>query len=118
MLATNFSERIRAEIIPPRSGQYTFSVAAGGTAELWLSPDASPTNAVKIAEVTPNTPYRKWPHASEADSQTVTLKRGEHYYMEIRQWQTSGSTQLHVRWKLPDGSEERPIPAYHFALPG
>jgi hypothetical protein len=117
-LATNFSARIRGEIIAPQSGEYKFDVAAGGTVELWLSPDSSPSNAVKIAEVTANTPYRKWPHASEADSRTVTLKRGGHYYIEIRQWQGSGSTQLHVRWQLPDGSEERPIPAFHFALPG
>ena len=115
MLATNFSSRIRAEIIPPESGEYKFSMAAGGVAELWLSSDASPTNAVKMVLVNAGTPYRKWPHASEADSPAVTLKRGEHYYLEIRQWQTHGSTQLNVRWQLPDGSEERPIPAFRFA---
>ena len=117
-LATNFLARICGEIIPPQSGEYKFWVAAGGTAELWLSSDASPTNKIKIAAVTANTPYRKWPHTSEAESQPVTLKRGGHYYFEIRQWQGSGSTQLHVRWQLPDGSEERPIPAFRFALPG
>jgi len=117
-LATNFSARIRGEIIPPQSGKYKFWIAAGGMAELWLSSDASPTNKIKIAAVTANTPYRKWPHTSEADSQTVTLKNGVRYDFEIRQWQGSGSTQLHVRWQLPDGSEERPIPAFRFALPG
>ncbi|HAO78978.1 MAG TPA: hypothetical protein DCQ92_08395, partial [Verrucomicrobia subdivision 3 bacterium] len=116
-LATNFSARIRGEIIPPQSGKYKFWIAAGGMAELWLSSDASPTNKIKIAAVTANTPYRKWPHTSEADSQTVTLKNGVRYDFEIRQWQGSGSTQLHVRWQLPNGSEERPIPAFRFALP-
>jgi hypothetical protein len=117
-LATNFLARICGEIIPPQSGDYKFWVAAGGTAELWLSSDASPANKIKVAAVTANTPYRKWPHINEAESQIVTLKRGGHYYFEIRQWQGSGSTQLHVRWQLPDGSEERPIPAFRFALPG
>ena len=115
--ATNFSDRIRGELIPPESGEYKFSVAAGGVAELWLSSDASPTNAVKLAAVTANTPYRKWPHVSEADAPAVPLKAGAHYYIEIRQWQANGSTQLHVRWQLPDGSEERPIPAFHFIQP-
>jgi len=116
-LATNFSARIRGELIPPQSGKYKFWVAAGGAAELWLSSDASPTHEVKINAVTATTPYRKWPHISEAESQAVTLKRGAHYYFEIRQRQASGSTQLAVRWQLPDGSEERPIPAYDFVRP-
>ncbi len=116
-MVTNFSTRIRGEIIPPQSGEYQFSMAAGGMAELWLSSDAASTNAAKIAAVTSKTPYRKWAHASEADSEKVALKRGRHYYFEIRQWQGHGSTQLHVRWQLPDGSEERPIPAFRFALP-
>lgn len=114
-LATNFSARIRGELIPPQSGQYKFWVAGAGPVELWLSSDASPTNNVKMTAITANTPYRKWPHTSEAESQTVTLKRGGHYYFEIRQWQRSGSTQLAVRWQLPDGSEERPISTLNFS---
>jgi hypothetical protein len=116
-LATNFSARIYGEIIAPQTGDYKFWVAAGGTAELWLSSDASPTNKIKIADVTPATPYRKWPHASEAESQTIRLKQGVQYFFEILQQQARGSTQLHVRWRLPDGSEERPIPAFRFAQP-
>ena len=116
-LATNFSARVRGEIIPPQTGNYTFWVAAGGAAELWLSTDASPANKVQITAVTPGTPYRKWPHVSEAGSQPVALQAGARYYLEIRQWQGNGSTQLHVRWQLPDGSEERPIPAFRLAQP-
>jgi hypothetical protein len=115
--ATNFVARISALLLPPENGNYRFSVAGGGNIELWLSTDDSAANEVKIAMVTGATPYRKWPHASEAESQTVTLAAGQKYYLEIRQRQDHGSTQLHVRWQLPDGSEERPIPAFRFALP-
>jgi hypothetical protein len=114
-LATNFSARIRGELIAPQSGKYKFWVAAGGTAELWLSSDATPANKIEIVAVTKNTPYRKWPHISEAGSAPVTLQRGGHYYFEIDQQQPGGSTQLAVRWQLPDGDEERPIPAYRLA---
>jgi hypothetical protein len=117
VLATNFSARIHGEIIPPQSGGYKFWVAAVGTAELWLGSDASPANKIKVAAVTAKTPYRKWPHINEAGSQTITLKADQRCYFEIRQSQRSGSTQLAVRWQLPDGSEERPIPAFHFAQP-
>jgi hypothetical protein len=115
--ATNFSARIRGSLIAPQTGGYKFSVADTGGAELWLGSDDSPGSAVKIAAVTGGTPYHKWPHINETDSQVVNLVAGRNYYFEIRQRQSSGSTQLHVRWQLPDGSEERPIPAFRFELP-
>lgn len=112
--ATNFYALTAGELIAPQSGQYQFWLAGGGQSELWLSTDASPTNRVKIAAVTAATTYRKWPHTSEADARPVTLAAGHHYYFEIRQWQKNGSTQLHVGWQLPDGTEQRPVPAYYF----
>jgi len=116
-LATNFSARITGLLIPPQTGAYKFWVASAGVSELWLSSDGSPANKIKIAAVTGSTPYRKWPHINEAESQAITLTAGQRYGFELRQWQDGGSTQLHVRWQLPDGSEERPIPAFRFALP-
>jgi mannan endo-1,4-beta-mannosidase len=117
-LATNFSARITGRLLPPQSGQYKFWVAGGGAVELWLSPDSDPAHGTNICNLSGSTPYHKWPHASEAESQTVTLTAGKQYYFEIRQRQANGSTQLHVRWQLPDGTEERPVPAIRFALPG
>lgn len=117
MLATNESLRISGKIIPPQSGAYKFWIAGAGAPELWLGVDSFPTNEVKIVAVTGKTPYSKWPHINEAGSESVNLTAGKKYYFEIRQWQSKGSTQLHVRWQLPDGSEERPIPAYRFTLP-
>ena len=116
VLATNFSARISGEIIAPQTGNYKFWVAGVGVDELWLSTDDSPNDKTNICKLSGSTPYRKWPHASEAESQTVALEAGKKYYFEIRQWQRNGSTQLHVRWQLPDGSEERPIPAFRFAM--
>lgn len=113
-LATHFSARITGLLIAPQTGSYQFWVAGGGTAELWLGTNASPSGKVNICTLGPATPYHKWPHASEAPSRTVTLEADQKYYFEIDQHQDHGSTQLHVRWQLPDGSEERPIPAYRF----
>jgi hypothetical protein len=116
-LATNYSSRIVGELIAPQSGNYKFWVAGAGGPELRLGTNSSAISEVKIAAVTGHTPYSKWPHINEAGSDFVPLKAGKKYYFEIRQWQNSGSTQLHVRWQLPDGSEERPIPAFRFMLP-
>jgi mannan endo-1,4-beta-mannosidase len=113
-IATNFSARITGELIAPETGEYKFWIADAGTSELWLSTNASPVNKIQIAAVTASTPYQKWPHINEAMSQTVSLTAGDRYFFEVRQRQDHGSTQLHVRWLLPDGTEERPIPAYRF----
>jgi hypothetical protein len=60
--------------------------------------------------VTTNTPYVKWPHTHEAESAAVDLEAGKSYYLEVVQRQKSGSDHLSVRWRLPDGVEQRPIP--------
>jgi len=112
LLATNYSARLRGWLIAPASGDYHFSVANPGRSELWLGTNAAA--AQKIAAVTLDTPYRKWPHSNETDSPAVPLLAGHRYYFELRQWQDAGSTQLRVRWQLPDGTEERPIPAFRF----
>jgi hypothetical protein len=115
-LATNFSARVSGEIIAPVSGTYKFWIAGAGNLEFWLSSDDSPTNETRINFVGA-TGYHKWPHTNEAETQTMTLAAGKKYYFEIRQRQKNGSTQLFVRWQLPDGSEERPIPAFRFLQP-
>ena len=110
--ATHFAALFRGYIIPPQSGAYTLWLANEGTSELWLSRDETETNTVKIATVTGNTPYSKWPHTHESGSVPVTLEAGHRYYLEVRQKQVSGSVQIAVRWRLPDGTEERPIPGW------
>jgi mannan endo-1,4-beta-mannosidase len=112
--ATNFSARITGELIAPQSGDYQFWIADAGRSELWLGTDESAAGKHRIGGVTGATPYQKWPHINEAVSDVVTLQAGRKYFFELRQWQPQGSTQLHVGWQLPDGTRERPIPAYRF----
>ena len=114
--ATNFSARITGELIAPQTGDYKFWIADAGSSELWLSVDESVAKKQKITGVTGNTPYHKWPHINEAESGAVALKSGQHYFLEVRQWQPHGSTQLLVGWQMPDGTIERPIPAYRFIM--
>jgi hypothetical protein len=114
---TNFASRIRGVLIPPLTGQYRFWIANAGTSELWLGTNDSPASMTRITGVTTDTPYAKWPHVNEAESSPVALTTGIRYSFEIRHWQRNGSIQLHVRWQMPDGVEERPIPAFRFDLP-
>jgi len=110
--ATNFEARYQGFLIPPMTGSYKFWIVNESFSELWLSTDATPAKKTKIAEVTADTPYSKWPHAHEAESVPVSLEAGRRYYLEVLQQQPSGSTQLAVRWQLPNGVEERPLPGW------
>ena len=116
--ATNYSTRITGLLLAPQTGKYQFWLAGGGLAEMWLGTNSSPASRIGICRLTWTTPYRKWPHINQAASQTVALKAGKQYYFEIQQRQPHGSTQLNVHWQLPDGTQERPVPAYRFTLPG
>ncbi len=113
--ATNYGARFRGWLLPPMSGSYVFWIANEGVSELWLSTDATSTNKVKIAAVTEQTPYVKWPHTHEAGSMSVTLEAGKRYYLEILHRQKAGSAHLSVRWRMPNQIEERPIPANRLA---
>jgi hypothetical protein len=116
-MATNFTARYQGFLIPPLTGAYKFWIANESVSELWLSTDATPAKKIKIGEVTRSTPYVKWPHTHEAESAPVNLEAGQRYYLEVLQQQPSGSTQLAVRWQLPNGVEERPIPGCRLMPP-
>lgn len=72
---------------------------------------------IKIAAVTGEVPYVKWPHTHEAPSAPVALVASRRYYLEVLRKPEAGSTQLGVRWRLPDGVMQRPIPAARLAPP-
>ena len=114
---TNYGARFRGFLLPPLSGSYVFWTASEVASELWLSTNQTATAKVKIAEVTGRTPYSKWPHTHEAQSVPVTLVAGKRYYLEVLQKPGGGATQLCVRWRLPNGVEERPIPGARLAPP-
>jgi hypothetical protein len=114
---TNVSARFRGYLLPPLSGSYVFWVASEVASELWLSTNQTPAAKMRIVAVTGQTPYVKWPHTHEAQSIPVTLAAGQRYYVEVLQKPGAGTTQLCVRWRLPNGVEQRPIPGARLAPP-
>ncbi|MFO1514357.1 MAG: glycosyl hydrolase [Verrucomicrobiota bacterium] len=115
VMATNFTAEFRGCLWPPTTGDYRFWLANDGVSELWLSTDGTPANKVKITEIVASTPYVKWPHTHEAGSRPVKLEAGKRYYLEVKQKQAAGSAHLSVRWQLPNGIQERPIPGSRLA---
>jgi hypothetical protein len=109
-IGDDYGQRIRGYVHPPASGDYVFWIASDDQGMLWLSPDADPKNKVQIANVrewTPPRQYDKWP---EQKSKPVRLEAGRRYYIEAVHKEGGGGDHVSVRWQLPDGSIEAPIP--------
>ncbi|RZL19272.1 MAG: hypothetical protein EOO89_03830 [Pedobacter sp.] len=105
----NYGERIRAFLIPPTTGNYTFWISADDSGEIWLSTDARPSNKVKIAYTLSWNNSREWNKFDSQKSKTISLQAGQKYYLEILHKQGGGGGNLAVQWMLPDGKLESPI---------
>jgi uncharacterized protein (DUF1800 family) len=80
----NYGERIRGYFTAPVSGNYYFWLAAGDSAELWISNDGEPANKVLRSYVTaPGTASRQWTAQAKQRSPWLALVAGQRYYLEI-----------------------------------
>lgn len=97
----NYGTRLRGYLIPPQDGNYTFWVAADDSAELWLSSDALPDNAVKIASVSAWTDPFQWDKYAEQQSVSIPLLAGHKYYIELLHKEGTGGDHYAVAWQGP-----------------
>jgi serine/threonine-protein kinase len=111
----NTGSRIRGYIHAPATGAYVFWIAADDTGELWLSSDDRPENRILIASAPEWTGYHEWEKQAAQKSRPVTLRAGHRYYIEALEKQGGGGMHLAVGWQLPDGTQERPIPARYLS---
>ena len=106
-----YGQRCRAWIIPPTNGNYIFWIASDDASTLFLSSDEMPANRSSIAYVSGWTDVRAWGIEANQQSAPVTLAGGQRYYLEALMKEGSGGDNLAVRWQLPSGAIEEPIPA-------
>lgn len=105
-----YGARMRGYICAPVTGNYVFYIASDNNSELWLSSNDNPANKQKVAYVTGWTGYREWTKYVSQQSAPVYLTAGGKYYVEVLHKEASGGDHVSVGWKLPDGTDERPIP--------
>jgi hypothetical protein len=109
--ADDYGTRLRGYVHPPVTGAYVFWLASDDNGELWLSTDEDPKNRRKIAFVRDHCSPRSFDkYPADQQSAPVELKRGKRYYVEVVQKEGVGGDHLCVKWKLPTGTEELPIP--------
>jgi len=89
----NYGERIRGYFTPPATGNYYFWVAGSDSAQLWISDDNDPVDAVLRSQVYPTTDPaapgmngtgpQQWAVQSSQQSGWLALTGGQPYYIEV-----------------------------------
>jgi len=95
--------RMRGCLHPQVTGNYRFWTASDNSSELWLSTDAHPANARKIASI-PRYGFVEplgWSQYPSQRSELIELHAGGTYYIEALQEQTDGGDYLSIGWQPP-----------------
>ena len=103
--------RMRALVVPPTTGDYTFYIASKGSSELWLSTNSDPANLQKVAFVPTgrSTLPQQWNKYLTQSSTPIHLQAGGSYFIAAIQEQHGGrDDNLAVGWEGP-GIELAPI---------
>ncbi len=108
--STDYGSRVRGYVHPPVSGLYVFWISADDQGELKLSMDEDPSHAKTIATVQEWCGEHEYTKFPAQQSQPVELKAGRRYYIEALHKQGAGGDHVSVAWRLPNGTEEKPIP--------
>ena len=112
----SYGQRLRASVIAPETGNYVFEIAAHDSATLLLGTNSLASSARVIASVTRNGDVAVGQYDIQTNqiSGPIFLTAGQQYYIEVLM--KSGISEffppdhLSVRWRLPDGAIEDPIP--------
>ncbi len=107
----NYGQRMRALLLPPQTGTYTFWISSDDQSALYLSTSEDPAAKKPIAGVSGWTASREWTKEAGQKSAGIRLTNGFRYYVEAIQKEGGGGDSLAVRWQLPSGAIEEPIPA-------
>ncbi len=117
--ADDYGTRIHGFLIPPTTGDYTFWIASDDHSELWLSTDADPANAVKIASLFSGDGWansRQWDKHPEQESSPIDLVAEKVYYIMALQKEGGGGDNLAVAWAGPGiGTEPQVISGIYLA---
>ncbi len=109
--ADQYGQRLQALITAPQTGNYEFWIASDDGGELFVSTDETPANKTLVASVLVWTNPREWTREPNQQSAPVFLFAGQRYYIEALMKEGAGGDNLAVRWRLPSGTIEEPIPA-------
>ncbi len=106
----HYGQRMHAYLEAPETGAYVFWIASDDNGLLYLSSDDDPANITAIASVPGWTHHMEWGKYPEQQSDPVWLEEGNRYYIKALMKEHEGGDNLSVRWQLPSGNIQEPIP--------
>jgi rhamnogalacturonan endolyase len=107
--ADNYGARLRAWLLPPVTGDYTFWIAGDNNCQLWLSSDAASANASLIAYIAgagAASGQYQWDAYPTQQSGPIALTAGRKYYLEVLHKEGTGSDHLEAAWQGPGFSRQ------------
>ena len=99
-----YGTTVRAYLIAPYTGDYTFWISGDDAGQLLLSSDEDPSNTSVIASHDTWTDPKQWNKHNSQKSSAVSLTAGEVYYIESRLKENNGGDHLAVAWEVVSGS--------------
>lgn len=97
-----YGQRWTGWITPATSGKYRFYLSSDDGAELWLSTDANPANAVRLLSFSNWSNEKAW--SQRAPSAYVSLNAGARYYIQVLHKQGGGGNNCAVAWQMEGGA--------------
>ena len=104
LASSGFGFRLLCLITPPQTGDYSFFLSSGGSAQLSLSATNLPNDRDMIAQVlsgqviAPNT----WDTFEDQRSAPITLTMGQQYVLVVHAISPSPNSHCQVAWAGPD----------------
>ncbi len=109
--SNDYGTRVYGYLVPPVTGNYTFTVTSGDASKLFLSTNASQFNESLIAEVTGFTGQAEFTKFPAQTSTARALTAGQPYFIELLQKAGSvNSDHFQVYWQTPSNSTRTIIP--------
>ena len=105
----NYGQRLRAFVVPPTNGYYTFWIASDDASLFLFSTNENPAAASPVASVINWTSWHEFTKEPNQQSAPIYLQAGLRYYMEALMQQGGGGDDLTVQWQLPSGTIELPM---------
>jgi hypothetical protein len=107
-IADAYGQAVYGFVVPEKSGEYVFWIAADDNGILKLSSDESPANAKPIAKTVIWTAAKEFTKKPEQKSAPVKLEAGKKYYVEALMYEGAGGDNLAVAWTLPGDPQDKP----------
>ncbi len=102
--------RVRAWVVAPTTGTYTFYLASDDSSELYFSMSDVPAEKQLIASIIGWTGHLEWTKYTSQRSAQRYLVAGQRYYIEALMKESWGDDNLSVGWMLPGASTVTVIP--------